>query len=377
MHHYPLFRPLHLSAFLLFSFGIWPNNCPPTCAQDSFVERIRKRQDSNSDGKIAKSESTGLLKQNFGQVDTNGDGFADREELQALARRFQANRNRRKPNPNQPTVPENVEFQKDIPYRKGNESWKLDLAMPRETGESPRPALVFVHGGGWRGGDKSGGVWSGYPIHFAQKGYVCVSINYRLSQESPFPACLEDCKCAVRWLRAHAKKYNVDVKKIGAYGNSAGAHLVSMLGLVEKNRNLEGDGPYQEQSSLVQAVVPSATPADFSVWAKASLGVQGRLLAGDQSTLDDRAKKASPVSYARPNAPPFLIFHGTADRTVPLDQGKRLEKALKAAGAKDVVLKIYDGAGHGVFRQHEKETLPLMEQFFDRHLRSPAANPSR
>ena len=142
-----------------------------------------------------------------------------------------------------------------------------------------------------------------------------------------------------------------------------------MLGLVGKDRNLEGDGPHQEFSSEIQAVVPSATPADFNVWAKSNLGNKGRLLAGEASSLDERAKRASPVTYAHEKAPPFLIIHGTADRTVPVDQGQRLAKALKDAGANEVTLKIYDGAGHGVFRQHEKETLPMMEKFFEKHLK--------
>lgn len=343
-------------------------------SQEQILDLIRRENDRNRDGTIEKSEAQGLLKRNFDRVDTNQDGQLDAAEQKALAERLSGALKKNGSDAarnllNRFVVPKDVLLKKDIPYRTGNDAWKLDLVMPKEKGTAPRPAIVFVHGGGWRAGDKGTGIWRTYPIEFAKKGYVCISINYRLSQDSPFPACVEDCKCAVRWLRAHAKEYNVDRDRIGAFGNSAGAHLVSMLGLVGPDEKLEGDGPYQDQSSLVQAVVPAATPADFTVWAKDNLGRKGRLLAGDPKSLDERARRASPVTYAHKNAPPFLIFHGTADRVVPVDQGRRLKDALVKAGAPDVTLKIYEGAGHGVFRQHEKETLPLVVEFFAKHLK--------
>src|SRR5437016_2246154 len=149
----------------------------------------------------------------------------------------------------------------NLAYREGqSKQWKLDLAMRKDRGDKPRPAIVIIHGGGWLEGDKSSfasrryGV-PGNIVDFASLGFVAVTINYRLSGEAPFPAALEDCKCAVRWLRAHAKEYNIDPKYIGAYGNSAGGHLALLLGMVGKEAGLEGDGPYPNESSLVQAVV--------------------------------------------------------------------------------------------------------------------------
>ncbi|NOX57077.1 MAG: alpha/beta hydrolase, partial [Planctomycetes bacterium] len=164
-------------------------------------------------------------------------------------------------------LPKGLEFIPNIAYREGNSrAWRLDLVMPKDQEGPPRPALVFVHGGGWRSGDKRRGYFLHGAIEYAQKGYVCITVNYRLSDEAPFPACVEDVKCAVRWLRAHAKKYHVDPNRIGGYGNSAGAHLVAMLGLVPPEAGLEGDGPYQDQSSRLQAVCASAIPTDFSDW---------------------------------------------------------------------------------------------------------------
>jgi len=198
---------------------------------------------------------------------------------------------------------------------------------------------------------------------------------YRLTNESPFPACVEDVKCAVRWLRANAKKYNVDSERIGAYGNSAGAHLVAMLGLAGPDAKLEGDGPYQDQSSLVQAVCCSATPTDFSNWGESGRSFRGELtfLAGPAETLAERKKQASPISYVSADAPPFLIVHGMADGTVPFSQGERFAKALEVAGAKDVTFMKFEGAGHGVFGQHAAKTHPAMEQFFARVLKPPVA----
>jgi acetyl esterase len=270
-------------------------------------------------------------------------------------------------------VPDGVKFIADLAYRKGNKKWRLDLAMPEGRGDKLRPAIVFVHGGGWRGGDKGGGQWRSLPLHYASKGYVCISVNYRLTDTAPFPACVEDVKCAVRWLRANAKEYNVDPRRIGAYGNSAGAHLVAMLGLVGPDAKLEGDGPYQDQSSLVQAVCCSATPTDFTNWGgrRDNSFLKRGLLRGPEDTFAARAKKASPLTYVKADAPPFLVVHGANDRTVPVQHGDRFVEALKKAGAKDVTYLRYEGAGHGVFGQHSEETHPAMEKFFARTIGAP------
>lgn len=129
---------------------------------------------------------------------------------------------------------------KDIRYRDGDsEAWKLDLAMPANFGSKLRPAIVIVHGGGWRAGSKSVDVYQKMMVEYAQKGYVTINVNYRLLDEAPFPACIEDVKTAVRWLRAHADEYQVDPDRIGAYGHSAGAHLALMLAMAPDSAGLE------------------------------------------------------------------------------------------------------------------------------------------
>lgn len=264
-------------------------------------------------------------------------------------------------------LPPGVRSELDIAYGGDSPAQKLDLYLPPGPVNAPRPALVVVHGGGWRGGDKQRGQWARMPAQYASDGYVAISVNYRLTGEAPWPAQIEDVKAAVRWLRAHAEKHAVDVNRIGAYGNSAGAHLVSLLGLVKQSDSLEGSGPHQEQSSMVQAVCASATPTDFLNWREPG-AVPERLgqtfLAGPSDTLRDRARQASPITYARGDATPFLLIHGTADRTVPIGQSDRFAKALREAGAKQVRYMIFDEETHGVFQRQRLLTYPAMKAFF-------------
>jgi acetyl esterase/lipase len=258
----------------------------------------------------------------------------------------------------------------DIPYRPGNEAWHLDAWMPPARFPRPRPAIVFVHGGGWRGGDKSRGRWQTDPEHFSRLGYVTLSVNYRLTDQAPFPACLEDVKCSVRWLRDHARHLGVDPGRVGALGISAGAHLVTMLGLVGQEAGLEGDGPFQDQSSQVRAVCAAATPTDFLHWPApiSTHRAVGPLLAGPSDSLQERARRASPVSYATSAAPPLFLIHGGQDTIVPIDQAERLVAALRQTGASRVQYLSYGDTGHNVFGQYAADIVPMVERFFARTL---------
>jgi len=269
-------------------------------------------------------------------------------------------------------IPEGVKFIPDIAYREGNDAWKLDLAMPEAMGDKPRPALVIIHGGGWRNGDKRRINFLRPTLEYAGKGYVCVTINYRMLDESPITACIEDVKNAVRWLRAHAEEYNVDPNNIGATGNSAGAHLAVMLGLCPPSAGLEGDGPYQNQSSMVQAVVASATPTSFI----GPMSDRARQRQRDtrpnalQAESEEVRTKASPITYANSDAPPILLVHEMSDRTVGVYHSDNLIKTLRKTGAKDVnYILLGDGTGHGTFQRNIAFTEPIREAFFNRILK--------
>lgn len=326
------------------------------------VQQWLRQMDRDKDERIAVKESRGLMQKNFASVDANSNGFLEVKELNALSSRLRRSRGNRKPGGRgakvvsdeqvKEMVGDQLVCQLNLPYREGNERWKLDLVMPSLETQSLRPAIVFIHGGGWVSGDKRGELFLGQAIEFAKKGYVCVTVNYRLDA-AKLP-CVEDVKCAVRWLRAHAKDYQIDPQRIGAYGNSAGAHLVSMLGVSASNRELEGDGPYQDYSSQVQAVAGSATPT--------------RPMA--RGKVDENARALAPITYVSKEAPPFLLFHEVSDRLVNIGHADDFIQALKDVGANDVTYRRKtDGSGHAVYQKNRKEFSDDMSRFFARTLR--------
>ena len=250
-------------------------------------------------------------------------------------------------------TPDGVTVLPDIAYREGIEAWKLDLAMPKERGAAPRPAIIYIHGGGWTKGDKRGqGI--GSVLAYAAKGFVSMSVNYRLDVDKK--ACIEDVKCATRWLRAHSEVYNVDPNRIGAAGNSAGAHLALMLAVCPASAGLEGDGPYQEYSSMVQAAHCASTPI--------MPGFRG----GKGKNQDVR--KIQPMTYISGDVPPLYFIHGTEDTKAPVRYVDGFVKGLREAGAKDITYKRYaDGTGHGAYVRHIDEARPAREAFLARTLR--------
>jgi acetyl esterase/lipase len=250
-----------------------------------------------------------------------------------------------------------VEVERDLVYGKGGDKdMKLDMASPVGI-KGPVPCIVCVHGGGWRTGSRQdlskpmpqlGGKKSLIEL-VASKGYVSVSISYRLSAEAKFPAQIEDCKAAVRWLRANAKKYNIDPDRIGAVGFSAGGHLVCLMGAAGKNDGLEGKGGNPDQSSQVQAVVSFFGPTDFTVknW---SAFVEKQMMEpflGASYEKDPAVyKKASPITYVNKNDPPFLFIHGTKDTLVHIEQSEKMHKKLQEVGVSSQLIRM-EGLGHG------------------------------
>ncbi|MBN2392302.1 MAG: alpha/beta hydrolase [Anaerolineae bacterium] len=237
---------------------------------------------------------------------------------------------------------------------------KMDVYYPASGG--PWSGVIFVHGGGWTEGDKAP-----LPVIPTASGYLVVSINYRMYPAYRFPAMIEDVKCAIRFLRAHADGYNLDPDRIALIGHSAGGHLAALAGLVDESAGWDV-GSYLEQSSRVQAVVEMSGPSDLAgrfpeVVEALTVNVFG----------PEQFVSASPVTYVRPDAPPFLIIHGEKDEVVPVAQAYRLHEALRTVGASSELV-ILQNAGHGfepvdgIPTPSMEEAMALMLAFLARYL---------
>jgi len=245
-----------------------------------------------------------------------------------------------------PRVPDSIEVIRDVVYGKGGgRELKLNIIRPKASPKTPLPVVVWIHGGAWLAGSKEGL----QTLPLAEAGYFTASIEYRLSQEAKFPAQIEDCKCAIRFLRAKAKEYGIDPDRIGVWGPSAGGHLVALLGTSGGAKDIEGAGGWADQSSRVQAVCDFFGPTDFSKmggWHDAADSPEAKLLGGPIAEKTDAVRRANPITYVTPDDPPFLIIHGDKDSTVPIGQSELLHAALKAKGV-DSTFVIVKGGGHG------------------------------
>ena len=279
-------------------------------------------------------------------------------------------------------VPDGVRAERDIDYvGDGNPRQMLDLYVPE--GDGPYPLVIWIHGGGWQNGSKA----NCPPLPFTRDGFAAASVNYRLTDMASFPAQIEDCRAAIRWLRGHAKEYHLDPEQIGVWGGSAGGHLVSLLGTTGEQTTWDGVGGNKDASAKVQAVCDYFGPSDFlhefnperSMPADSSVG---KLLGGSIAEKRDLAREASPISHVSKDDPPFLIVHGEDDRLVPMVQSEKLEKALTGAGVEARLLRVKN-AGHGAFRDGADPApdaiLQTVHDFFEKHLKAdgdaPASTP--
>lgn len=252
----------------------------------------------------------------------------------------------------------------------GHERQKLDLYLPKEPdANAKRPLIVWVHGGAWLGGNKD----RPPALPFVDKGYAVASINYRLSQHATFPAQIEDCKAAIRWLRANADRHGYDPDRIGVWGSSAGGHLVALLGTTGDVKEFDA-GPNAGVSSRVQAGCDFFGPTDFTKMSSfpstmkhdAADSPESKLIGGPIQENKDKVQRANPITYVTKDDPPFLIVHGDKDPLVPHSQSEILCAALKKAGV-EATLYTVAGGGHGGFKDPRVEI--LVAQFFERHLR--------
>jgi len=262
----------------------------------------------------------------------------------------------------------------DLIYREveGHLPLRLDVYHLSGTPAKPRPAVIFIHGGAWQWGDKQPCRLEGLCEH----GYVVVSITYRFSSEAPFPAMLEDCRAAVRWVRENAETYHIDPDRIGVVGVTAGGHLAALLGTTA-DREGGGEAAAQEK---VQAVLIFSAPTDllgfqavveedpdrFRRNSKGELPTVAveKLLGGTLKEKAELAAAASPVTHVSAEDPPFFIAHATGDPLVPVEQALALHAALSEVGV-DAALRVWSGSGHGVI---SGEVAHEAKEFLDRIL---------
>lgn len=261
------------------------------------------------------------------------------------------------PKPQPLVAPDSVTAYKDLFYVPGSHNPKqaLDLYIPKDHRAGEKlPLIIWVHGGGWLGGDKSENMW----MQIVKGGFAAASVNYRFTDEAQFPAQIFDVKAAVRWLRAHASEYDIDPNRIGAWGASAGGHLVALLGTSSGIKELEGDEGNPSFSSRVEAVCDYFGPSDLvdvldqrqRQTGKAPVEpLVDKLLGGTPAERPEKARLASPVTFVTKHAPPFLIVHGDRDPIVPFQQSLELAETLKKHGV-ECSLIIVRGGLHGDFK---------------------------
>ena len=258
------------------------------------------------------------------------------------------------------------ELREKIVYSKvGERELMLDAMIPRDDGL--HPAVLVVHGGAWRSGNRR--QLRGYANTLASRGFVCFAIDYRLAPADKFPAQIDDCREAVKWIRSHAAEYKVNPDKLGAIGYSAGGHLVSLLATT-------GEAPGESNGNIdtrLQAVVAGGAPTDFRTfpdngsWAEYWMG-------GDLKTVPEKFRNASATAFVDKNDPPAFFFNGTADELVPLAWSKSCHEALKACGVKTEMHTI-DGVGH-IQAAMNPEALEKAYTFLERELKEPKPVPS-
>ncbi|MDE0737276.1 MAG: alpha/beta hydrolase fold domain-containing protein [Pirellulaceae bacterium] len=334
-----------------------------------------KQWDKNADGFLSPGEFPKQLgKQLFDRIDANKDGRISRKEDDDFrARRKPANNRERKP----ARLPDGFTIQRDVVYATvGRRKLVLDLYLPSKT-DKPLPIVVWIHGGGWKSGSKNNAAARLAPL--LSKGYAAASVGYRLSGEAIFPAAIADCKGAIRFLRANANKYGIDPNRIGAWGSSAGGHLVSLLGTSGDVRAWDVHRDHLKVSDRVQAVCNWFGPSDFlrmndfpgRLDHDDANSPESRFIGGAIQENKDQVAVANPVTYATSDDPPFLHMHGDNDQLVPFNQSELLHASLKKNGVQTELYRVRNGGhGFGGATQDTREQLSdRVVRFFDQYLK--------
>lgn len=256
-----------------------------------------------------------------------------------------------------------VQLREDVVYgRVGDRELLLDAVLPEGAGAVP--GVIVIHGGAWRSGNRR--QLRGYADSLARRGMACFAIDYRLAPDHKFPAQIDDCRMAVRWVRKHAAEYGVDPLRMGAIGYSAGGHLAGLLGTT--GQSAEEDAEHVD--TRLQAVVAGGAPLDFRLmpdggkWAEYWMG-------GDQKSVPEKFQAASATAFVDAKDPPFFFFNGTKDKLVPMLWSSTCHAALRSAGVRSELYRI-EGAGH-IEAALDREALRRSVAFLATELKAPVA----
>ncbi|MEO0031737.1 MAG: hypothetical protein RIS94_1495 [Pseudomonadota bacterium] len=268
--------------------------------------------------------------------------------------------------------PDGVKAFRDVTYQvqPGFRPQIVDIYVP--AGKGPHPLVLYIHGGGWMGGHtRQSGAFENFPqmlAAFAAEGFTVASVEYRLSGEAPFPAQIRDVFAALRFLRDHAADYHIDPARVGVFGGSAGGHLAALAGLACRETGLD---PASTHDTCVQAAVTWYGIFDMATMPRITQkdSAEQRLLGcKDGVCAPEAVRAASPLTYLDAKDPPFLIIHGTDDKTVPVAQSQEAETAFKVAGV-PVRAIYYPGADHSFIGKMPDDTrkvsLAAMNATFD------------
>lgn len=379
--------------FAMVASAYWAEAQIPEAIQKA-AEELIQANDTNGDGKLSLDEFPESKRDIFKKVDADRDRYVTAQEDMA----YRISRSSKKDSTPKDRTKRakkgagqrrtehdgDTRIERDIVYAVvAGSKLPLDLYIPEKAAAKGKtlPVVVWLHGGGWKGGSKgSGGIARGLVDH----GYALVDVEYRLSDEALFPAQVQDCKAAIRWIRANADKYGLDPDHIGAMGRSAGGHLVAFLGTSGDTKEFDTDSN-AGYSSRVQAVVDLWGPTDILQMDAHSLpggktkhdstdSPPARLVGGpiQQEPYRALAVKVNPIKYIvkGQKIPPFLMVHGAVDLSVPVHQSILLHEALKKVGA-ETTLRIVEGAGHGLKggEMDYDELREIAAEFFDKHLK--------
>ena len=260
--------------------------------------------------------------------------------------------------------PGKIELKRGIAYaRHGDLRLLADVAMPAAKGV--HPAVLLVHGGGWMAGRKE--QMGALAERLARRGYTAVTINYRLAPKHKFPAQIEDCKAALRWMRTHAATYRIDPLRVAGYGFSAGGHLVALLGTSDKSHGLEGaDAKAGSPSTRLQCVVAGGAPCDFRLLPP-DVKMLAYWLGGTRREKPEAYAKASPAKFISKDDPPTFFFHGARDRVVPRVSSALMAAQMTTAGI-EVEFYTVPEAGH-VKSFFDTTAADKATAFLDKHLK--------